>query len=125
MGDARNGAVLFSGNIRRLAAFYEAVTGLATTFADDAVIVLASESFELVIHALPSEPEIRRPPEPRHDAYIKPFFAVESLSATRLKALAAGGTLRPSDEEWEARGFRACDAVDPDGNIIQFRESIA
>jgi hypothetical protein len=26
------------------------------------------------------------------------------------------------DKEWSARGFRACETVDPEGNVIQFRE---
>jgi len=52
----------------------------------------------------------------------KPFFPVTSLSKARERAVALGGQLRPRSEEWEARGFRACEAIDPDGNVIQFRE---
>jgi hypothetical protein len=35
---------------------------------------------------------------------------------------ALGGRLSPAAEEWRGRGFRACEAIDPDGNPIQFRE---
>ena len=45
-----------------------------------------------------------------------------SLSEAREKAAALGGQLRAAEEEWTARGFRACEAIDPDGNVIQFRE---
>ena len=118
----RPGAVLFSGNQQRLAKFYEAMTGLPVRFTDDSVTVLGSDTFELVIHSLPGEPAVSQPPRPREDGYIKPFFPVTSLSEARERAVALGGQLRPRSEEWEARGFRACEAIDPDGNVIQFRE---
>jgi predicted enzyme related to lactoylglutathione lyase len=118
----RPGAVIFTGDLKRLAKFYEAVTGLAVRFADDGITVLGSDTFELVIHSLPGEPAVNDPPAARQDTYIKPFFPVASLSETRERAAALGGKLRPENEEWAARGFRACEAIDPDGNVIQFRE---
>ena len=122
MSNTRPGAVFFTGDHKRLAKFYEAVTGLPVRFADEGITVLGSETFELVIHALPNEPAVSDPPRVREDTYIKPFFPVKSLAETREKAAELGGKLRPQSEEWEARGFRACEAVDPDGNVIQFRE---
>jgi predicted enzyme related to lactoylglutathione lyase len=121
----RPGTVIFTGDHRRLAKFYEAVTGLTVRFTDGSITVLGSENFELVIHSLPSEPPVSGPPHVREDSYIKPFFPVKSLSETRVKAAAFGGQLRPASEEWTARGFRACEAIDPDGNVIQFREDVA
>lgn len=118
----RPGAVIFTGDHKRLAKFYEAVTGLAVRFADDTLTVLASDTFELVIHSLSGEPAAGEPPVAREDSYIKPFFPVSSLSDARERAAALGGQLRPQSEEWTARGFRACEAIDPDGNVIQFRE---
>jgi len=118
----RPGAVIFTGNQKRLAKFYEEVTGLPVRFTDDGITVLASDTFELVIHSLPSEPDVNDPPVVREDSYIKPFFPVRSLCEARERATALGGQLRPQNQEWTARGFRACEAVDPDGNVIQFRE---
>jgi len=118
----RPGAVIFTGERQRLARFYGALTGLAVRFEDDNITVLASDVFELVIHSLATEPAVGEPPLAREDSYIKPFFPVTSLSEARARAPAMGGQLRPAKEEWEARGFRACEAVDPDGNVIQFRE---
>ena len=118
----RPGTVIFTSDHQRLARFYQAMTGLAVRFTDDGITVLASETFELVIHSLPGEPAVDDPPAVRHDSYIKPFFPVTSLAEAREKAAALGGQLRPKSEEWEARGFRACEAIDPDGNVIQFRE---
>jgi len=117
----RPGAVIFTGDKERLAAFYLAMTGLPIRASDESVTVLASEHFELVIHALPGEP-LGHPSAARRDVYVKPFFPVASLAEAREKAASVGGSLRPAHEEWEARGFRACEAVDPDGNVIQFRQ---
>ena len=122
VSNIRPGAVIFTGDHKRLANFYEAITGLTVSFADDQVTVLRSDSFELVIHALPNECAVDHPPQVRQDSYIKPFFPVPSLSEARERASALGGQLRPAGEEWTARGFRACEAIDPDGNLIQFRE---
>ncbi|HJX92445.1 MAG TPA: VOC family protein [Pyrinomonadaceae bacterium] len=118
----RPGVVIFTGDHTRLAKFYEGMTGLAVSFADDQITVLRSDTFELVIHSLPSEPAVSNPPRVREDSYIKPFFSVASLSEARKKAAVLGGQLRPQSAEWAGRGFRACDATDPDGNVIQFRE---
>ena len=118
----RPGAVIFTGNHQRLAKFYQAVTGLPVSFTDDTLTVLGSDTYELVIHALSGEPAVSEPPPAREDSYIKPFFPVNSLSEARERAAAFGGKLRPENEEWTARGFRACEAIDPDGNVIQFRE---
>ncbi len=118
----RAGAVIFTGDKVRLARFYEAMTGLAVRVTDPDITVLGSDEFELVIHALLGEPPVGQPPPVREDVYIKPFFPVKSLSEARERAAALGGQLRPRNEEWEARGFRACEAIDPDGNVIQFRE---
>jgi predicted enzyme related to lactoylglutathione lyase len=121
-GSNRPGAVIFTGDRQRLVKFYRAMTGLAVRFTDDRITVLGSETFELVIHSLAGEPPAGEPPLVREDTFIKPFFPVTSLSEARERAAAQGGRLRPQSEEWTARGFRACEAIDPDGNVIQFRE---
>ncbi|WP_428939969.1 VOC family protein [Fontivita pretiosa] len=120
---ARLGAVIFTGDKDRLARFYEAVTGLKISARNNGVTVLASDVFELVIHALPTEP-VNHATLPGRESYVKPFFPVESLAETRKRAAAFGGQLSPASEEWSARGFRACEAIDPDGNPIQFREPV-
>jgi len=121
----RPGVVIFSGDQERLAKFYEYVSGLTVQISDDKHTVLSSETFELVIHALGSEPATGTAPRAREDSYIKPFFPVRSLEETRRRAAKLGGQLRPASDEWSARGFRACEAIDPDGNVIQFREEIS
>ena len=118
----RPGAVIFTGNVKRLGRFYEALTGLPVQVSDDSVCVLASEDFELVLHALPGEPE-GASTAPR-DSYVKPFFPVTSLARARELVTTLGGQASSVSEEWSARGFSACEAVDPDGNPIQLREAV-
>lgn len=119
---ARYGAVIFAADPERLVDFYTAVTGLAVELADEAVVVLGSRMFELVIHKLAGAPVPGDPPAARQDSYLKPFFPVASLAAARAAAATFGGRLQPADKEWRGRGFLACEAVDPEGNVIQFRE---
>jgi predicted enzyme related to lactoylglutathione lyase len=116
----RFGAVIFTGNVERLARFYQGVAALSNVTSDEGVTVLAAEGFELVVHALRGEPA--DPASAEREAYVKPFFIVASLEETRERAASLGGRLEPASTEWDARGFRACEAVDPDGNPIQFRE---
>jgi predicted enzyme related to lactoylglutathione lyase len=120
--NARVGVVIFATDHRRLADFYAAVTDLPVRFVDDTIVVLHSDTFELVIHKLPGEPVVSNPPAPRLDSYIKPFFPVAELASARERAITFGGQLKPADKEWGARGFRASEGIDPEGNIIQFRE---
>jgi predicted enzyme related to lactoylglutathione lyase len=124
-GNARPGAIIFAANHARLADFYAAVTDLPVHVSDDTVVVLRSDTFELVIHRLAGEPPVSEAPPARLDNYIKPFFPVTNLGLARDRAAASGGRLQPADQEWSARGFRACEGVDPEGNVIQFREDAA
>ncbi len=107
-----------------LTRFYQDVAGLERVSGDGTHSVLESATFQLVVHAIRGESTPAVPPEPREDSYIKPFFPVPSLAEARARAATLGGMLRPVSAEWEARGFRACDGVDPDGNVIQCRESL-
>jgi predicted enzyme related to lactoylglutathione lyase len=126
MSQNKYGLVLFTGDHNRLAGFYAAVTGLVLSYTDSQIAVLESETFELVVHLIPNELVVASPAPAREDCYAKPSFPVRSLAETRAKASQHGGQLRPAGAEWESpqRGFRACEATDPDGNVIQFREPI-
>lgn len=89
-------------------------------------IVLAAAPIELVIHAIPKHIAdtftITVPPERRTETPIKLYFFVASIAEARVKAAALGGELNSPEGEWTARGFRACDAHDPEGNVLQLRE---
>jgi predicted enzyme related to lactoylglutathione lyase len=119
--------VLFAKDLPRVAKFYEELLGLSVVVADREKIVLESAELLLVVHAVPPEVaasvSIASPPELRTNVPMKLFFPVASLAKARAKASSLGGALYPSHKEWGARGFRACDGYDPEGNIVQLRES--
>lgn len=123
-----SGAVIFVKDVARVARFYQQLVPMAVTHEEEGLCVLSSASVELVIHAIPQQYaegiEIAVPPVAREDSYLKLFFPCRDLAAARVAAAQLGGYLQPPDKEWEARGFRACDGVDPEGNIIQLRQPV-
>lgn len=120
------GAVLFAKDIERVAKFYAEVVPMRIALSQRDLIVLESAQSQLVVHPIPEtiarSIEITDPPARRTDVAVKLIFPVSSLAATRAKAPAFGGALNPPGKEFAARGFRACDGHDPEGNVVQFRE---
>jgi catechol 2,3-dioxygenase-like lactoylglutathione lyase family enzyme len=125
---SRTGAVLFASRLDQVAAFYASVLGLREANRDDDHILLESPGFQLVVHRIPGRSagtEAASPPTRRARAVFKPVFFVESLAAVRSLANAHQGNMEPRDREWSFNGAAVCDAVDPEGNVIQFREITA
>jgi catechol 2,3-dioxygenase-like lactoylglutathione lyase family enzyme len=122
----RTGAVLFATHLKRVASFYSAVLGLAEVGRDDDHIVLESPGFQLVVHRIPggrpAPGDITVPPTRRATAAFKPVFFVPSISSLRGVAEANGGLMEPADREWSFNGVTVCDGLDPEGNVVQFRE---
>jgi predicted enzyme related to lactoylglutathione lyase len=120
-------AVVFAKEIERIADFYRIVLGLSSIHTDKDHVVLDGDGFQLVIHGIPKEIaatiEIATPPSVRETIPIKICLPVESIQASRQKADELGGQIKPKNNEWQARGFRACDGFDPEGNVFQVRES--
>ncbi|AMW05975.1 glyoxalase/bleomycin resistance/dioxygenase family protein [Gemmatimonas phototrophica] len=121
-----NGAVIFAANVDRVARFYEVILTMSPVYVEPGLRVIASDRTELVIHGVP--PQVLAPaasgaaPEPREDTAIKPFFVVGSLAKARDMAPLLGGFVFPPEREFTSRRFRACNACDPEGNVVQFRE---
>ena len=126
MSESRSGAVLYAKNIDRVAAFYSAVLGMEEEARDADHVVLESPAFQLVVLQIPSEVastiEITVPPKRRAMAAVKPVFFVSTLADVRAAVEAFGGVMSSSDTEWWFQGFKVCDGLDPEGNVIQFRE---
>jgi predicted enzyme related to lactoylglutathione lyase len=118
--------VLFVTDVPRQTQFYQSVASMALLQADAEHAVLELMGFQLVVHALRGVPDasadISGGAVPREDAYVKLCLPVQRIAAVRDMVTALGGSLRPPDSEWSARGFRACDGVDPEGNVFQLRE---
>jgi predicted enzyme related to lactoylglutathione lyase len=121
-----SGAVIYAKDVDRVAAFYSTVIGLQMAGRDDEHVVLESPGFQLVVLRIPSEIgstiTIAVPPVRRATAAIKPVFFVPSIARVRVSAAACGGVMNAENQEWSFQGFTVCDGLDPEGNVIQFRE---
>jgi len=122
---ARAGAVLYAKDVARVRAFYERVGGLEVEEAAAGHVVLGSPALQLVIVRVPDHVaasiEITTPPRVRSETPIKLVLPVASIHEARALAPALGGEVAPAAREWEFRGSRACDAWDPEGNVVQLR----
>jgi predicted enzyme related to lactoylglutathione lyase len=124
--ESRAGAVLYAKDINRVADFYAAVLGLKQADRDAEHVVLESTAFQLVVLQIPSRIastlQIAVPPVRRADAAVKLVFFVPSIADVRGTAEARGGVVNAAGKEWLFKGWRVCDGVDPEGNVVQFRE---
>jgi predicted enzyme related to lactoylglutathione lyase len=122
-------AVIFAKDIEALARFYRETAEMTEVHRDKDHIVLNAEGFQIVIHGIPKQIaariEITAPPELREETPIKICLPVSSIEHARTKAAELGGRIGPKKKEWIARGIRACDGYDPEGNVFQVRESAA
>ncbi|MBI1424756.1 MAG: glyoxalase/bleomycin resistance/dioxygenase family protein [Gammaproteobacteria bacterium] len=126
-GPARAGLFVYAKDAERIARFYEAVAGMARLHARDELIVLESPDIQLLVHRIPAEIArdivITSPPAKREDTALKFFLTVPSLDEARTVANRLGGDV--FDENWQIPGFNLCNAMDPEGNVFQVRESVA
>jgi predicted enzyme related to lactoylglutathione lyase len=122
-------AVIFAKEVVALARFYREVAEMSEVHKDKDHIVLDEAGFQIVIHGIPKRStetiEITTPPEVREETPIKICLPVSSSEGSRTKAAELGGRIGAKNKEWSARGFRACDGHDPEGNVFQVRESAA
>lgn len=118
------GVVVFVADVRRVSTFYRELASMSVLLEDEGYVVMEAEGFELVIHRLSGEPRVSPAAiRVREDSYVKLCLPVASIAAARALAAANGGAIKAAQHEWEVRGFRACDGHDPEGNVIQVRET--
>jgi predicted enzyme related to lactoylglutathione lyase len=124
-GPARAGLFVYAKDKERIARFYEVIAGMTRLHEAAEITVLESRDIQLLVHRIPSaiadSIQITSPPARREDTALKFFFTVPSLHAAREKAAELGGQV--GDENWTGPGFIACNAMDPEGNVFQLRES--
>ena len=119
--------VVFVADVQRVSTFYRELASMQVLVQDDSHCVLAIDGFQVTVHALRGEPAVKTTTQGqvplRQDSYVKLCLPVPSIALARTVAERCGGAIKSPDSEWEARGFRACDGHDPEGNVIQVRES--
>jgi len=121
------GVVIFAKDVINMTNFYSEMFAFTIKHNDIDKSVLESDTFMLVIHGIPGQIAekitIATPPLIREDVPTKLFLPVPSISGARVIAERLGGAIKPERFEWAAANFRACDGFDPEGNVIQIRES--
>lgn len=119
------GVVLYVKDTERMAQFYSQVLGLHAQQREPGWVVLASGALQLELHAIPAaiaqHIHITAPPQRRENAALKFFAAVPSLTDAGAIAASLGGALL--QDAWAGPGFRACNAMDCEGNVFQLREA--
>jgi len=123
--ESRAGAVLYAKDVDRVAGFYAAVLGLETAGRDEEHVLLESRAFQLVVLRAPgaSAIQVAVPPVRRADSPLKLVFFVPSIAGIRASIGAHGGVLNRANQEWLFNGWKVCDGLDPEGNVIHFRET--
>jgi catechol 2,3-dioxygenase-like lactoylglutathione lyase family enzyme len=121
------GLVVFAKDVARVSAFYQATLGLEVVEDEKSHHLLRGNGYEVVVHAISKAYaktiQIPTPPEPRDATPIKPTFVVVSLAEVRSAAEATGGFLKTDVGAWFFRGHKVLDGWDPEGNIVQFKET--
>ncbi len=120
--------VLFVANVARCTAFYCEIAKMTRLHEESSYAILECNGLELVIHAFYGSANAldsaEEPPTVREDSCFKLCLPVTSIENARAIAPAWGGHIKPQESEWESRGIRACDGHDPEGNVIQVRQSV-
>lgn len=126
-GPARAGLFLYAKDSDRISKFYESVAGMSTIHKTEDLTVLESPDIQLIVHKIPNQIardiDITSPPQKRENTALKFFFTVPSLDSARTNARDLGGDV--FSENWSGPGFVVCNAMDPEGNVFQVRESVA
>lgn len=118
--------VLFVNSLESQTNFYLQVLNATVSSKSEEYATLSTDNFELTLHQIPEQYQeaIQTPPQIREDCAWKPTFDIDNLGAAREAASQLGGTIKDPGFEWPLDGFVYCDGSDPEGNVIQFRQSM-
>ena len=126
------GAVVYVLDLGRAVVFYRATTNWSVLEQESGFATLQSPSVQgatiLTLVQIPDEIAaditIADPPQRRDETPIKLSFAVNDLAEVRALAATVGGVVDSVDMEWTFGTVRVVDGHDPEGNVVQFRQSI-
>jgi predicted enzyme related to lactoylglutathione lyase len=126
----RCAATVYVSRLDQMRAFYEACFGMALVdlvAGDYCVPNSHAWTLSLVVAHGASEraADATRPPVRREQTPIKLTFDVPSIDEVRPVIDGLGGSVDPAAGEWEFRGFRHIDGLDPEGNVLQLRTAVA
>ncbi len=125
----KSAAVLYVRDLGRMESFYRACFGMDVVDQATDYTVLESEPLTLSLVQAPEEftrsTGVSVPPRRRDQVPIKLAFGVGSIDDLRPRIAESGGAVDPVTSQWEFRGGIHCDAVDPEGNIVQLVEPVS
>ena len=113
--------VLWADTFEQTTEFYRKLLGASLQHASDEFVSIVASGNEVLLHRVPEQwaTEIANPPKIREENPIKPCFEVDSIEDARLAVLGSHGWVLAAETE-QAHGDKTyCDAVDPEGNVIQ------
>lgn len=111
--------VIWVSDIQRSVNFYSAIFEDSHPLVTESFASTSGFGNEVLIHLLPEEH--RSQPTLGADNPIKPVFTIYSIDKARLAAGRTGGRFSSDIQEHEFQ--RYVDGNDPDGHVIQLRES--
>ena len=116
-------AVAYVVDLPRCVGFYRSALGLQVREAADGFCILVGDGVALTLVQVPDHIAIgipiTDPPERRSETPIKLVFPVSDIAATRALAAQWGGQVDPAEDEWTWAGTTRCDAIAPEGNVLQ------
>jgi catechol 2,3-dioxygenase-like lactoylglutathione lyase family enzyme len=122
-------AIIYVQDLSRMRAFYVGCFDFVPVEQNQDYVVLESDSWELTLVAVPDAVALQNPladpPTRRANVPVKLGFSVPNIEAMHPALERLGGTTDDLSTAWEFRGTRRCDAVDPEGNVIQLIERSA
>ena len=116
--------VLWSDLFDESAEFYRALLEGEIRNASESFVEVCADNACVMLHRVPVEwvSEISNPPAVREENPIKPVFTVVSIANSRDSVAGGRGSVRPIDTEFVHGEWLFCDAIDPDGNVVQLRQ---
>jgi GNAT superfamily N-acetyltransferase/catechol 2,3-dioxygenase-like lactoylglutathione lyase family enzyme len=122
----RASAVLYVKDLRRMSAFYGRCCGLRAVEVAEDHCVLESDAWRLSLVRVPerlaASIELSVPARRRSEVPVKLAFAVPDAEGLRDLVAELGGRMDPRETRWVRGGIGHCDAIDPEGNVVQFTE---
>lgn len=111
--------VLWVSDLNRSVDFYSALFEDKAPYRSNEFASVKGMGNEVLIHLLPEQ--YRSEPTLGEENPIKPVFEVHSIEKAKLAAGRTGGRIKSEISEHD--GCSYADGNDPDGNVIQVRES--
>jgi predicted enzyme related to lactoylglutathione lyase len=115
--------VLFVEGLTRSANFYAALLGGEISDQSATFVRVSTDANEVLLHQIPGATPDESYPT-REDAAMKPVYFVASIDAARSAVAALGGRVYDASTVATYGNVNYCDAVDPEGNVIQLAERL-